>query len=101
MWHRSEEWLPSRSLTRADRVSNMSAIFETHLRVSLTMPQFDGFPFPRRHNSLRLLSYDYHSVYQLCAISLVTELRRPLFADIILAKAVLTSLMRDETLDCM
>lgn len=65
------------------------------------MPHFHGFPFPRRYNSLRLLGYDYHSVYQLCAISLVTELRRPLFADMILAKAVLASLLSDETLDCM
>jgi REP element-mobilizing transposase RayT len=65
------------------------------------MPHFRGFSFPRRYNSLRLLGYDYHSVYQLCAITLVTELRRPLFADMILAKAVLASLLSDETLDCM
>ncbi len=65
------------------------------------MPHFPSFPFPRRYNSLRLLGYDYHSVYQLCAITLTTELRRPLFADMILAKAVLTSLLSDETLDYM
>ena len=65
------------------------------------MPHFPGFPFPRRYNSLRLLGYDYHSVYQLCAISLVTDLRRPLFADMILSKVVLASLLSDETLDCM
>ena len=65
------------------------------------MPHFPGFPFPRRYNSLRLLGYDYHSVYQLCAISLVTDLRRPLFADMILSKAVLASLLSDETLDCL
>lgn len=65
------------------------------------MPQFSGSLFPRRYNSLRLLGYDYHSVYQLCAITLVTELRRPLFADMILAKAVLASLLSDKTLDCM
>ncbi len=65
------------------------------------MPQIPGFAFPRRYNSLRLLGYDYHSVYQLCAISLVTELRRPLFADMILAKAVLASLLSDENLGCM
>jgi REP element-mobilizing transposase RayT len=63
------------------------------------MPQFPGFPFPRRYNSLRLLGYDYRSVNQLCAITLVTDLRRPLFADILLAKAVLTSLLSDKTLD--
>ncbi len=65
------------------------------------MPHFSGFPFPRRYNSLRLLGYDYQSFYQLCAITLVTELRRPLFADLILAKAVLASLLSDETLESM
>jgi REP element-mobilizing transposase RayT len=65
------------------------------------MPHFQDFPFPRRYNSLRLLGYGYNSVYQLCAITLVTELRRPLCADIILAKAVLTTLLSDETLDRM
>lgn len=65
------------------------------------MPHFPGFPLPRRHNSLRLLGYNYHSVYQLCAISLVTDLRRPVFADIILAKAVLSSLLGDESLTRM
>ena len=50
------------------------------------MPQF---PFPRRYNTLRLLGYDYNSTWQLCAISLVTELRRPLFADVNMAKSVL------------
>jgi REP element-mobilizing transposase RayT len=64
------------------------------------MPHFYG-PVPRRHNSLRLLGYDYRSIHKLCAISMVTDLRRPLFADIILAKAVLTSLLSDENLDCM
>lgn len=65
------------------------------------MPNFPGFPFPRRHNSLRLLGYDYHSIYQLCAITLVTDLRRPVFADMILAKAVLSSLLGDESLTRM
>jgi REP element-mobilizing transposase RayT len=65
------------------------------------MPLSSGFPFPRRYNSLRLLGYDYHSVYQLCAITLVTELRKPFFADLILAKTVLASLLSDETLDCI
>ncbi len=64
------------------------------------MPHFYG-PVPRRHNSLRLLGYDYNSVHQLCAITLVTEFRRPLFADLVLSKAVLTSLLSDENLDCM
>jgi REP element-mobilizing transposase RayT len=65
------------------------------------MPHFSNFPFPRRYNSLRLLGYNYRSVYQLCAITLVTELRRPFFADMTLAKAVLASLLSDKTLDCM
>lgn len=65
------------------------------------MPHFSGFPFPRRYNSLRLLGYNYHSVNQLCAVTLVTDLRRPLFADMILAKAVLSSLLSDEGLTNM
>lgn len=64
------------------------------------MPHFSGFSFPRRYNSLRLLGYDY-SVYQLCAITLVTDFRIPFFADMILAKAVLSSLLSDESLACM
>src|SRR6185295_1041709 len=65
------------------------------------MPNFSGFAFPRRYNSLRLLGYDYHSVYQLCAIMLVTDLRRPVFADMTLAKAVLSWLLGDESLTRM
>jgi len=64
------------------------------------MPQF-GFPYPRRYNTLRLLGYEYNSPYQLCAISLVTDLRRPLFADVRLAKSVLACLLSDETLAYM
>jgi REP element-mobilizing transposase RayT len=62
------------------------------------MPQFSGFPYPRRYNTLRLLGYDYNSLFQLCAITLVTDLRRPLFADVNLAKSVVTSLLSDQTL---
>lgn len=65
------------------------------------MPIFSAFPFPRRYNSLRLLGYDYRSVHKLCAITLVTDLRRPFFADMILAKNVLGSLLSDETLYCL
>ena len=61
------------------------------------MPQFD-FPYPRRYNTLRLLGYEYNSPYQLCAISLVTDLRRSLFADMKLAKSILTCLLSDETM---
>jgi REP element-mobilizing transposase RayT len=64
------------------------------------MPQFD-FPFPRRYNTLRLLGYDYNSTWQLCAISLVTDLRRPLFADVNMAKSVLKCLLSRETLEHM
>ena len=65
------------------------------------MPLFPGFPYPRRYNTLRLLGYDYNSVFKLCAIAMVTDLRRPLFADIRLAKSVLSSLLSDQTLALM
>ena len=61
------------------------------------MPHFDDSPFPSRYNSLRLLGYDYTSTLRLCAITLVTELRRPVFADVQLAKLVLACLLSDET----
>ena len=63
------------------------------------MPRFSGLSYPRRYNSLRLLGYDYNSIHELCAITLVTDLRRPLFADIHLAKAVLACLLSDQTLN--
>ena len=62
------------------------------------MPHFEHFPYPCRYNSLRLLGYDYTSNLRLCAITLVTELRRPVFADMKLAKRVLACLLSDETL---
>jgi len=61
------------------------------------MPHFDDSPYPCRYNSLRLLGYDYRSTLRLCAITLVSYLRRPVFADMQLAKLVLTSLLSDET----
>ena len=61
------------------------------------MPDFPHTLFPRRYNTLRLLGFDYRSAYKLCAITLVTDIRRPLFADIELAKRVLASLLSDET----
>ena len=64
------------------------------------MPRFD-FPYPRRYNTLRLLGYDYNSSWQLCAITLVTDLRRPLFADVSLAKTILSCLLSDQTLEKM
>ena len=64
------------------------------------MPQF-GFPHPRRYNTLRLLGYDYNSPWQLCAITLVTNLRNPLFADVMLAKNVLKVMLSDQTLKYM
>ncbi len=65
------------------------------------MPQFSDFPYPRRYNTLRLLGYDYDSIFQLCAITLVSDLRRPLFADVSLAKSVLASLLSEQTLSYM
>lgn len=65
------------------------------------MPRFSGFAYPRRYNSLRLLGHDYNSLHELCAITLVTDLRRPLFADINLAKAILTCLLSPQTLHRM
>jgi len=65
------------------------------------MPQFSDFPYPRRYNTLRLLGYGYDSIFRLCAITLVSDLRRPLFADVNLAKSVLTSLLSDQTLTHM
>ena len=64
------------------------------------MPQFD-FPFPRCYNTLQLLGYDYNSTWQLCVISLVTDLRRPLFADMTMAKSVLSCLLSNQTLKHM
>jgi REP element-mobilizing transposase RayT len=60
------------------------------------MPYFEDFPHPRRYNTLRLLGYDYTSINRLCAITLVTDCRRCVFADVQLAKAVLASLLSDE-----
>ena len=62
------------------------------------MPQIPAFPYPRRYNTLRLLGYGYDSIFQLCAITLVTDLRLPLFADMGLAKRVLASLLSEQTL---
>src|SRR5215213_3733757 len=63
------------------------------------MPQFESSN--RRYNTLRLPGHDYNSTSQFCAISLVTDLRRPLFADVYLAKSVLKCLLSDQTLDCL
>ncbi len=60
------------------------------------MPLFPGFPHPRRYNTLRLPGYGYNSVFKLCAVTMVTDLRRPLFADLKLAKSVLVSLLSDQ-----
>ena len=62
------------------------------------MPIFENFPYPCRYNTLRLLGYDYNSINRLCAITLVADCRRPVFADTQLAKAILTCLLSDETL---
>lgn len=65
------------------------------------MPYFEHFPYPCRYNSLRLLGHDYSSPFRLCAITLVTDSRRPVFADVDLAKRVLASLLSDQTLSQM
>ena len=65
------------------------------------MPYFDDFPYPCRYNTLRLLGYDYASTIGLCAVTLVTDCRRCVFADVQLAKAVLACLISDETLTHM
>ncbi len=65
------------------------------------MPLFPGFPYPRRYSTQSLLGYDYNSVFKLCAVTMVTDLRRPLFADVKLAKNVLASLLSDQTLALM
>lgn len=61
------------------------------------MPHFGDSPYPCRYNSLRLLGYDYNSTLRFCAITLVTDLRRPVFADMQLAKRVLAAFLSDET----
>jgi len=65
------------------------------------MPLFPGFPYPRRYNTLRLLGYGYNSVFKLCAVTIVIDLRSPLFAELKLAKSVLASLLSDQTLALM
>jgi REP element-mobilizing transposase RayT len=62
------------------------------------MPEFEHLPYPSRYNSLRLLGYDYNSTRKLCAITLVADSRRPVFADMLLAKAILSALLSPETL---
>jgi REP element-mobilizing transposase RayT len=62
------------------------------------MPQFDHLPYPSRYNSLRLLGFDYTSTKKLCAITLVSDLRSPVFSDMLLAKAILTSLLSPQSL---
>src|SRR5439155_8507513 len=65
------------------------------------MPLISGLPYLRRYNTLRLLGYSYNSPFQLCAITMVADVRRPLFADIKLAKSILASLISDSTLTYM
>ena len=62
----------------------LSPCSKISLRGTSLMPQFDFLN--RRHNTLRLLGYDYNSTLQLCAITMVTDLRRPVFADVNLAR---------------
>ncbi|HEX6716649.1 MAG TPA: transposase [Pyrinomonadaceae bacterium] len=71
------------------------------MKGNLTMPHFEHFPYPCRYNTLRLLGNDYNSLRQLCAITLIVDSRRPVFADTLLAKSVLTALLSDYTLTHM
>jgi REP element-mobilizing transposase RayT len=61
------------------------------------MPTAD-FPFSRRYNSLRLVGFDYSSPVALYSITLKTDLSRPIFGDLKIAKSVLTVLLDDRTL---
>ncbi len=65
------------------------------------MPEFEHLPYPSRYNTLRLLGYDYNSTRKLCAITLVADSRRPVFADMLLAKSILASLLNQATLTTM
>ena len=65
------------------------------------MPRFEPLPVPRRYNTLRLLGHTYSSLDTFYAISLVTDLRRPLFADVKLAKSILVCLLSDQMLNYM
>jgi REP element-mobilizing transposase RayT len=65
------------------------------------MPYFEDLPHPRRYNAFRLLGHDYSSTASLCAISLATDQRRPVFTDTKLAKATLRSLLSDQTLSLL
>jgi REP element-mobilizing transposase RayT len=61
------------------------------------MPTSSDFPYPRRYNSLRLLGFDYGNIDSLYLLTLDTDSSRPIFGDIMLAKAVLTSLLSNQT----
>ena len=61
------------------------------------MPTSADFPYPRRYNSLRLLGFDYANVDSLYFVTVDTDSSRPVFGDVTLAKAILTSLLSDQT----
>ncbi len=61
------------------------------------MPHFDDTPFPAGTTRCDSLDMTTRSTLRLCAITLVSYLRRPVFADMQLATLVLTSLLSDET----
>ena len=62
-----------------------------------TMPTSSDFPYPRRYNSLRLLGFDYGNIDSLYFLTIDTDSSRPVFGDVIMAKAVLKSLLSDQT----
>ena len=61
------------------------------------MPHFPGFGLPRRYNSLRLLGYDYHWLFtDYAPLPLSLTFTHHSLLDMILAKAVLASLLSNE-----
>jgi hypothetical protein len=63
------------------------------------MPQFDQVLYPHQFNSLHQLGYDEYSDLQLCVVSLATDLRVPLFADLKLARRILSHLLDYDSAD--
>jgi REP element-mobilizing transposase RayT len=56
----------------------------------------DGFPYPRRYSSLDLLGFDYSNTLDLHFGTITCNSSRPLFADLKLAKKVLSVLLLNE-----
>ncbi|HEY3138666.1 MAG TPA: transposase [Blastocatellia bacterium] len=61
------------------------------------MPTSPDFPYPRRYNTLRLLGFDYTDTSALYFVTIDTDVSRPVFGDVKLAKSVLAALLHGET----